>query len=130
MRRGGPSAHPVDMDAVPELPTALSGAATEPDPAAVDELAKAIIRSFSVIGRGYEGNRNLCPHEDQLRDWLRADGVSFDDGLLSAALTRLETATVPGYNVGLVRATELHSATDPSACRLHAGLTEQCCWTR
>jgi hypothetical protein len=81
---------------------------TEPDPAAVDELAKAIIRSFSVPGRGYAGNRSLCPHEDQLREWLRADGVSSDDGLLAAALTRLETALVPDYNVRLVRGTELH----------------------
>jgi hypothetical protein len=97
-----------DMDAVPEPPTALSEDAVEPEPAAVDELAKAIIRSFSVPGRGYEGNRNLCPNEDQLREWLQADGVSFDDGLLSAALTRLETAMVPGYNVRLVRGTELH----------------------
>jgi hypothetical protein len=86
----------------------MDEARIEPDFAAVDELAKAIIRSFSVTGRGHDGNRNLCPHEDQLRDWLGADGVSFDDGLLSAALTRLETATVPGYNVRLVRGTELH----------------------
>jgi hypothetical protein len=55
-----------------------------------------------------EIDRNLCPHEDQLREWLGADGVSFDDGLLSAALTRLETATVSGYNVRRVRGTELH----------------------
>jgi hypothetical protein len=96
------------MDAAAESLTELSEAPTEPDPAAVDELAKAIIRSFSVTGRGYEGNRNLCPHEDQLREWLRADGVSFDDGLLSAALTKLETAMVPGYNVRLVRGTDLH----------------------
>jgi hypothetical protein len=85
----------------------MDEAPIELDPAAVDELAKAIIRSFSVTGRGYEGNRNLCPHEDQLREWLRADGVSFDDDLLSAALTRLETAVVPGYNVRLVRGIEL-----------------------
>jgi hypothetical protein len=97
-----------DMGSAREPLTALSEDAIEPDPATVDELAKAIIRSFSVTGRGCEGNRNLCPHEDQLREWLRADGVSFDDGLLSAALTMLETAMVPGHNVRLVRGTELH----------------------
>jgi hypothetical protein len=96
------------IDADPEPLRALSETPTEPDLVAVDELAKAIIKSFSVTGRGYEGNRNLCPHEDQLREWLEADGLSFDDGLLSAALTRLETATVQGYNVRLVRGTELH----------------------
>jgi hypothetical protein len=46
--------------------------------------------------------------------------VSFDDDLLSAALTRLETAMVPGYNVRLVRGTELHrrnrSIWVPAAC--------------
>jgi hypothetical protein len=97
-----------DMDAALEPLPALSEDAVELDPAAVDELAKAIIRSFSVTGRGHDGNRNLCPHEDLLREWLQADGMSFDDGFLSAALARLETATVPGYNVRLVRGTELH----------------------
>jgi hypothetical protein len=65
---------------------------------------------------------NLCPNENQLREWLRADGVSFDDDLLSAALTRLETAMVPGYNVRLVRGTELHSASSAVAVGLFFGI--------
>jgi hypothetical protein len=82
--------------------------AAEPDPAAVNELAINVIKAFSVSGRGHEGNRNLCPHENTLRQWLRADGRVFDDHLLSAALTRLEKAEVPGCNVRLVRGEELH----------------------
>jgi hypothetical protein len=82
--------------------------AVEPDPTAVDALASAIIRTFGVTGRGYQGNRFLCAGEDQLREWLTEDGVSFDDAHLAAALSRLETATLPGSDARLIRGAELH----------------------
>jgi hypothetical protein len=64
---------------------------------AVDALAESIIRSLDVPGRGYQGNLALCESEAVLRDWLRADGVVWDESDLPAALTKLETATVPGF---------------------------------
>jgi len=68
----------------------------------------AILKTFDVPGRGFQGNRNLIESEDRLRQYLTEDGVSFDDSTLSAALTLLETATLPGSSARLVRGRELH----------------------
>jgi hypothetical protein len=76
----------------PELPT---------EPTAeerINALAVAILK-FEVPGRGYEGNRMLWESEDQLRQYLTADGVVYKESDLSAALTKLETAAVPGYDL-------------------------------
>ena len=44
-----------------------------------------------------------------LRDWLRADGAVWDESDLPAALTKLETATVPGFErFRLLRGYALH----------------------
>ncbi len=59
----------------------------------------AILKTFEVPGRGYEGNRMLWESEDQLRQYLTADGVVYKESDLSAALTKLETAAVPGYDL-------------------------------
>jgi hypothetical protein len=73
-----------------------------------DALATAIIKAFSV-GRGYQGNRSLCESETVLRQWLNSDGIDFDESDLPAALTRLETATLPGYETTrLLRGYALH----------------------
>jgi hypothetical protein len=40
---------------------------------------------------------SLCESETVLREWLRADGVVWDESDLPAALTKLETATVSGF---------------------------------
>jgi hypothetical protein len=61
-----------------------------------------------VTGRGYLGNRFSCAGEDQLRQHLTWDGVSFDDVHLAAALSRLETATLPGSDSRLIRGSGLH----------------------
>jgi hypothetical protein len=68
----------------------------------------AILKTFDVPGRGFQGNRNLIESEDQLRQYLTEDGVIFDDSTLSAALTLVETATLPKLGARLVRGTELH----------------------
>jgi hypothetical protein len=92
-------AAPVDALAAPVEPA---------DDDRVAALARAIIKSFSVSGRGYNGTRHLCESDSVLREWLAADGVSCDDAALSAALTKLETATLPGSNMRLIRGSELH----------------------
>jgi hypothetical protein len=61
----------------------------------------------------YEGNRMLWESEDQLRQYLTADGVVYDESDLSATLTKLETAAVPGYDCRLVRGNELHRRQTP-----------------
>jgi hypothetical protein len=68
----------------------------------------AILKTFDVPGRGFQGNRCLIESEDRLRQYLTEDGVSFDDSTLSAALTLLETATLQQPAGRLVRGTELH----------------------
>lgn len=73
-----------------------------------DAVAVAILKTFDVPGRGFQGNRNLIESEDQLRRYLTEDGVIFDDSILSAALTLLETATLPGSITRLLRGRELH----------------------
>jgi hypothetical protein len=51
----------------------------------------------------------LCESETVLREWLHSDGVIFDAADLPAALTRLETATLPGFeNSRLLRGYALH----------------------
>jgi hypothetical protein len=74
---------------------------------AADALATAIIKAF-VPGRGYQGNRKLCESETVLRSWLHSDGVIFDEADLPAALTRLETASLPGSTFRLLRGYALH----------------------
>jgi hypothetical protein len=72
-------------------------------------LARAILSSFDVSGRGHEGNRFMCEDEIVLRQWLTEDGVvNFDDATLSAALTLLETATLPSSRSPLLRGSDLH----------------------
>jgi hypothetical protein len=51
-----------------------------------------------VRGRGYDGNRILWESEDPLRQYLTADGVVYNESDLSAALTKLERAAVPGHD--------------------------------
>jgi len=75
------------------------------DPA--DVLARDIIRTFTV-GRGFQGNRTLCESESVLREWLAADGAKFDEADLPAALSMLETATLPGSTSRLLRGSSLH----------------------
>jgi hypothetical protein len=74
----------------------------------VEELARAIVRSFHGDGRCFQGSRFLCPSEDQLRTYLTDDGVDYDDVLLAAALRVLETASLPGSDARLIRGAELH----------------------
>ena len=51
----------------------------------------------------------LCESEHVLREWLHSDGVIFDEADLPAALTRLETATLPGFEPSrLLRGFALH----------------------
>jgi hypothetical protein len=50
----------------------------------------------------------VCESETVLREWLRLDGFEFDEADLPAALTRLETATLPGSNSRLLRGYALH----------------------
>jgi hypothetical protein len=59
-------------------------------------------------GRGYQGNRTPCESETVLREWLHSYGVIFDEAHLPAALTRLETATLPGSTSRLLRSSALH----------------------
>jgi hypothetical protein len=73
-----------------------------------DAVAVAILKTFDVPCRGFQGNRCLIESEGRLRQYLTEDAVSFDDSTLSAALTLLETATLPGFNTRLIRGTELH----------------------
>jgi hypothetical protein len=54
----------------------------------------------------------MCESETVLREWLHSDGVIFDEAHLSAALTRLETATLPGSDARLIRGHELHRRTN------------------
>ena len=68
----------------------------------------AILKTFEVPGRGFQGNQNLWESEDQLHECLAEDGISYDDSTLSAALTLLETATLPGSITRLLRGRELH----------------------
>jgi hypothetical protein len=68
---------------------------------------------FEVPGRGYEGNRILWESEDQLRQYLAADDVVYNESDLSEALTKLETAAVPGHDYRLVRGYELHRRQTP-----------------
>jgi hypothetical protein len=74
----------------------------------VDALAREILKAVNVPGRGHEGNRYLIASDTQLRQYLTEDGVSFDDARLAAALSRLETATLPGSDARLIRGSELH----------------------
>lgn len=67
-----------------------------------DALARAIIKAFK-LGRGYQGNRALCESEAVLREWLTEDGVIFDKPDLAAALTKLETARLPGFETSRLR---------------------------
>ena len=81
----------------------VSEPATDP----ADVLARDIIRTFTV-GRGFQGNRTLCESESVLREWLAADGAKFDEADLPAALSMLETATLPGSTSRLLRGSSLH----------------------
>lgn len=82
-------------------------APAERDP--VDALAESIIKSLDVSGRGQQGNLALCESEAVLRDLLRSDEVVWDESDIPAALTKLETATVPGFErARLVRGYALH----------------------
>jgi hypothetical protein len=74
---------------------------------APDAVARAILKAFDA-GRSYQGNRYLCESETVLREWLAADGVIVDDATLSAALTKLETASLPGCAQRLIRGEDLH----------------------
>jgi hypothetical protein len=113
---------PVWTSASPEPGTALEDEPAEPgedvtataadvpeptDEQRIDALATAITRAFTA-GRGYQGNRRLCESETVLREWLTEDGVIIDEAGLPAALTRLETATLPGSNSRLLRGYALH----------------------
>jgi hypothetical protein len=73
-----------------------------------EALAIAIVASFNVAGRGFQGRRLLCESEHQLREYLAADGVVYDEADLPAALTLLETATLPGSVWRLLRGEALH----------------------
>jgi hypothetical protein len=73
----------------------------------VDALAAAIINAFAP-GRGFKGNISLCESETVLREWLASDGFAVDEALLPAALTRLETVTLPGQTLRLLRGYALH----------------------
>jgi hypothetical protein len=98
-----------DVEPVTPEPVEVLTAPSAPvDGDVVDALARAIVRSFNGSSRGYRGNRQLCAGEDQFREYLTADGVAFDDQVLSAALTKLETATVSGSDARIVRGAELH----------------------
>jgi hypothetical protein len=83
------------------------GPIPEPVTEPADALARAIIRAFSA-GRGYLGNRYICESESVIRQWLTEDGVNYDESDLPAALTRLETATLPGSTSRLLRGYALH----------------------
>jgi hypothetical protein len=51
----------------------------------------------------------LCESEHVLREWLHSDGVIFDEADLLLALTRLETASLPGWETSrLLRGYALH----------------------
>ena len=83
------------------------GPIPEPVTEPADALARTIIRTFSA-GRRYLGNRYICETESVLRQWLTEDGVNYDESDLPAALTRLETATLPGSTSRLLRGYALH----------------------
>jgi hypothetical protein len=80
----------------------------EVDPTAVDALARDILKAVNAPDRGYQGNPYLIESDTQLRQYLTEDGVSFDDAHLAAALSRLETATLPGSDARLILGAELH----------------------
>ena len=104
-----PAAEPVMEPETPESTEDVLGPSVPATEDAVDVLARAIVRSFSVAGRGFNGNRSLIESDTVLRQYLAEDGVIFfDDQLLSAALTVLETATLKDSNARLVRGTDLH----------------------
>jgi hypothetical protein len=74
----------------------------------IDAIAKSIVGSFYVSGRGHQGNRLLYESEAVLRQYLAEDGVSFDEEDLAPALTMLETAALGGSDARLIRGEELH----------------------
>jgi hypothetical protein len=55
----------------------------------------------------------MCESETVPREWLHSDGVIFDEPQPPAALTLLETASLPNSNARLVRGSELHRLTSP-----------------
>ena len=97
-----PAEEATDTGAGPDV-----GPIPEPVTEPADALAGAIIRAFSA-GRGYLGNRYICETESVLRQWLTEDGVNYDESDLPAAMTRLETATLPGSTSRLLRGYALH----------------------
>jgi hypothetical protein len=91
-------------------PEPVEAAEDAPEPTEqdrIDALATAIVRAF-IPGRGYQGNVTVCESEAVLREWLASDGFEFDEADLPAALTKLETATLPGSTSRLLRGYALH----------------------
>jgi hypothetical protein len=96
------------VEAALELPEAAHEPVSQgTDEERVNGLAQAIVKSFYVSGRGFQGNRFLCESEAVLRQYLTEDGVRFDDDLLAAAFRVLEAATLAGSDARLIRGSQL-----------------------
>ena len=111
----GNGSNPVEeaSEGPPEPSGAVQGGGASEAPGASrsavhTKLAKAIVRAFSVPGRGHEGTRFMCSDENVLRQWLHADDVTWDEPDLVAALSQLEMAQVPGCDFRLLRGHDLH----------------------
>jgi hypothetical protein len=63
---------------------------------AVQPLVRSIIHAFGRKDRSCQGNKALCPNLSPLAEWLREDGVQFNDRDLAKALEALSQRRVGG----------------------------------